>query len=423
MQVSVPSDRCEESNRCFGTFTQDLQKIVEWLKTCGIKRVVMESTGVYWISIFLMLQEAGMEALLVNAKEAQNVAGRKSDVSDADWLRFLGSCNMVKPCYQVEAVSRRLRVYNRLRMTATRDMARDMQHMLKSMEQMNIKLGSVLSDISGESGMKIIHAILGGERDGQRLAALASSRCKKSKQEIAMALEGTWDPEHLFGLRAAMDSYEFHRRQADACEREMETFLNSYPMESVIDGKDKPLERSGKQVTRKSRVCFDVEAAAYLMYKVNLMLIPGVSHLTLLTFMSELGPNFVSKFATPEKFCRWLNLTPDDKVTGGAVKSSKVPKRKNPVGQALRQCALCVQRREVPLGQYYRRMKGRLGPAQAVVATAHKIAKIIYLMVQRGEEYREEYMAKSEKAVLEKKLAKLEKHRQYLEKQLTKVAG
>lgn len=421
MQVSVPEDRCPDSNRCFKTFTVNLKEIVSWLKECGIKRVVMESTCIYWVNIFLMLQEEGMEALLVNAREVKNMAGRKTDVCDADWLRFLGSCNLIKPCYQVDAVSRRLREYVRMRNLRVRDMARELNRIQKSMEQMNIKLGSVISDIAGVSGMKIIHAILAGERDPRILASLASNHCKKSKEEIALALDGTWNPEHLFSLRQALDTYEFFKKQVEDCDAEMETFLNSYPMESAVEVQARPLQRSNKQISKKNKISYDVEEYAYRMFGVNLMRIPGVSHGTLLTLISELGPGFTDKFPSASKFCRWCNLTPVDKVTGGEIKSSNVPKRKNLVGQAFRQCTITLQHNDSPLGHYYRRIRSRLGGAQAVVATAHKIAEIVYLMVKRQEEYRGEITAKSETELLSEKIARLEKTKQRLERQRDKL--
>lgn len=421
MQVSVPADRCEDSNRCYKTFTKDLIEIVNWLSECGIKRVVMESTGVYWVNIFLMLQEAGIEALLVNARDVKNLAGKKTDVCDADWLRFLGSCDLIKPCYQVEAISRRLREYSRLRNVKVRDMSRELNRMQKSMEQMNVKLGSVVSDIDGVSGMRIIRAILDGVRDPVQLAALANDKCKTPKEQIALALEGTWDPEHIFSLRQAFETYEFLKKQIESCDTEMQIFIDSYQIEDLVDEKARPLSRAKKQKNRKNPIGFDIEFHAYKVFGVNLMKIPGINHSTLLTLLSELGPGFTDKFPTASKFCRWCNLTPVDKVTGGEIKSSNVPKRKNLVGQAFRQCAVSVQRKDVPLGFFYRRIKSRLGAAQAVVATAHKIAEIVYLMVSRQEEYREEISAKSEKEAINDKIAKLEKTRKYLENQLSKL--
>lgn len=408
MQVSVPQDRAQESNRSFGTFTCDLVSIKEWLISCGIRRVVMESTGVYWIPLFLMLQEAGFEVILVNARDVKNMSGRKTDVSDADWLRFLGSCNLIKPCYQIEAVSRRLRAYSRQRNCKIADMGREIQHMQKAMEQMNIKLAGVVSDIAGKSGTSIISAIIDGERNPRALALLADNRCKKDRQTIAKALEGTWDPEHLFTLRQAWETYLFLEKQVKECDAQMEIFLDSY--EFGVESQSKVEDvRSNKPVCKKNRIKADLEAHAFQMYGVNLMRIPGVSMSTLLTLMSELGPGFTDKFSTAGKFCKWCNVVPEDKVTGGRVVSSNLPKRANPVGQAFRQCAVTIQKSNTPLGQYFRRMKGRLGPAQAVVATAHKIAELTYILVSRRVEYNEEITAKSETEVTQKVIERLEK--------------
>lgn len=406
MQVSVPSDRSEDSNRAYATFTSDLRDLTEWLVSCGIKRVVMESTGIYWISIFLMLQEKGFETILVNAKDVKNMAGRKTDVSDADWLRFLGSCNLIKPCYQVDAVSRRLRSYSRLRNTKIKDLGREIQHMKKAMESMNIKLAGVISDIAGVGGTKIIKAILSGKRDPMELAALAD-KCKSDRETIAKSLEGTWDTEHMFALRQARETYEFLQGQIEQIDNEMAVFLDSYEISGVaVLPEDK---RSGKAVSKKNEIQMDVEQYAYGMFGVNLMRIGGVSKGTLLVLMSELGPDFCEKFLTPKKFSRWCNLAPEDKVTGGRLQSSKVPKRPNPVGQALRQAAVSVQRKDCPLGHYYRRMRSRLGPAQAVVATAHKMAEIIYLCVSRGVEYNPSVAISDENEILQKKIERTEK--------------
>lgn len=408
MQVSVPSDRCDDSNKSFSTFTQDIQAIKEWLVECDIKRVVMESTGIYWIPLFLLLQEANMEVVLVNAREVKNMSGRKTDVSDADWLRFLGSCGLIKPCYQTDAVSRRLKAYERQRNTKILDMGREIQHMQKAMEQMNIKLAGVISDIAGKSGRNIIAAILRGERDPMALAALADPRCAKPKEVIAKALEGTWDCEHLFSLKQAWDMYAFLEEQVRQCDAEIEIFLDSYEF-----GVERPYGieevRSDKPICKKNNIKADLEAYAFRMFGVNLMKLPGVSKSTLLVLMSELGPGFTDKFSTPGKFCKWCNLAPEDKITGGRVVSSTVPKRRNPVGQTFRQCAITLQKSNNPLGQYFRRMKSKLGPGQAVVATAHKIALLTYILVSRQIEYNPAITAKSETEITRNAISRLEK--------------
>ena len=411
MQVSVPEDRCSESNRCFGTFTKDLREIVSWLVECRIKRVVMESTGIYWIPLFLMLQEAGMEAILVNAKDVKNMSGRKTDVNDADWLRFLGSCNLIKPCFQIAAVARRLREFHRLRAAKVKDMSRELQHMQKAMEKMNIKLDSAISDIAGKSGMAIIRAILSGERDPEVLASMADDRCRSSKATIASSLEGTWDMEHMLSLRMSLETYDHLSSQVRVIDSEMELFLDSCQFSEAVDvtaGDLTPDKRAGKNKRYKNPINFDVELQSFLMYGVNLLRIPGIGDGTLMTLMAELGPDFTAKFSTSAKFCRWCNVTPNDNITGGREISSKIPKRPNPVGQALRQTAITLRNSKTPLGQYFRRMSSRLGPAQAVVATAHKIAEIIYLMVDRQVEYDANKMAASESDIVQKRIRSLE---------------
>lgn len=422
MQVSIPEDRCEESNRSFGTFTEDLREIVKWLRDNRIRRAVMESTGVYWIPLFLMLEESGIEALLVNARDVKNMSGRKTDVSDADWLRMLGSMDLITPCFQTAPGARRLRAYARQRRSKVTDMATTIQHMQKAMEQMNIKLSSVLSDITGKSGWAIIKAILKGERNPSALAELADGRCHNSKETIAKALEGTWDVEHLLSLRQAVETYEFLQKQVAECDAEIQVFLDSYEMNCPQVSKDgmgnefKRAEKTVKASDAKNGFDIDLEQYAFNIYGVNLMSIPGVGYGTLMVIMSELGPDFITKFKTAAKFCRWCNLSPKDEITGGRVVSSKVPKRPNPVGQAFRQCAVTIRKKKGPLGDFYRRMAGRLGPAQAVVATAHKIAELVYLLVSRQQDYNPDIAKKdlsnaNDKRIkyYEKRLAELKK--------------
>lgn len=419
MQVSVPEDRCQESNRSYGTFTRDLREIVDWLLKCKIKRVVMESTGIYWISLFLMIQEAGIDAILVNAKDVKNMSGRKSDVSDADWLRFLGSCDLIKPCYQIASVARRLREFHRLRDTKVKDASREIQHMQKAMEKMNIKLDNVISHIDGKSGMAIIKAILAGKRDPEYLASLADYRCRNDKKTIAASLEGTWDLEHLLSLRMAVETYEYLLSQISRIDKEMEIFLDSYQLSETADVTAADLtedKRADKAKRYKNPIKFDVELQAFLMFGVNLSRIPGIGDGALMTLMAELGPDFTEKFSTASKFCKWCNLVPNDNITGGKIISSNIPRRPNPVGQALRQAAITLRSSKAPLGQYFRRMSSRLGPAQAVVATAHKIAEIIYLMVDRHVEYDDTKTCTSESEIVEKRIRVLEKKLEKLKK-------
>ncbi len=411
----MPEDRCEQSNRSFGTFTQDLREIVRWLKENHIQRAVMESTGVYWIPLFLMLEESGIEAFLVNARDVKNMSGRKTDVSDADWLRTLGAMDLITPCFQTSSGARRLRSYARQRQSKVVNMAVAIQQMQKAMEQMNIKLSSVLSDITGKSGWAIIKAILKGERNPRSLAALADRRCQNPQETIAKSLEGTWDMEHLLSLKQAVETYEFLQKQVAECDSEIKVFLDSYEMSSPTISSDDPkkgltrAKKSERPSSTKNGFDIDLEQYAFNIYGVNLMSIPGVGYGTLMVIMSELGPDFVSKFKTVRKFCRWCNLSPKDDITGGRVVSSKVPKRPNPVGQAFRQCAVTLRKKKGSLGDFYRRMAGRLGPAQAVVATAHKIAELVYLLVSRQQDFDPEIAKKDMASANERRIKYYEK--------------
>lgn len=416
MQVCVPVDRDENSNRKFGVYTEDLNNIVEWLKSCHIDTVAMESTGVYWLPIFRVLKDSGFDVILVNASDVKNYSGRKTDASDAEWLMMLHSYGLLKPCFQPENIARTMRSLIRHRDNLIHSATREVLHLQKAMEQMNLKLDNVFSDILGKSGQAIIKAILDGERDPKKLSALADSRCKTSKEEIEKSLQATWDEEHLFEMKQSDSLYQTYQQLIMECDTKINEIATRYA--AMVDAPKVQLLRSEKRNAKKNLIGFDVEKAAYELWGVNVMRIPGMSRGSLMRLLGELGADFTEKFPTVKHFVSWANLVPNNKISGGALLSSKVPKKKNPVGIVFRQAANTLKAAKCPLGDYFRHMRAKGGYLQAMVATGKKLATIFYTMIQCKIEYDEDVYRKHRKAELQNKVLYLQKRLQRMELEL-----
>lgn len=416
MQVCVPVDRDENSNRKFGVYTEDLNNIVEWLKSCHIDTVAMESTGVYWLPIFRVLKDSGFDVILVNASDVKNYSGRKTDASDAEWLMMLHSYGLLKPCFQPENIARTMRSLIRHRDNLIHSATREVLHLQKAMEQMNLKLDNVFSDILGKSGQAIIKAILDGERDPKKLSALADSRCKTSKEEIEKSLQATWDEEHLFEMKQSDSLYQTYQQLIMECDTKINEIATRYA--AMVDAPKVQLLRSEKRNAKKNLIGFDVEKAAYELWGVNVMRIPGMSRGSLMRLLGELGADFTEKFPTVKHFVSWANLVPNNKISGGALLSSKVPKKKNPVGIVFRQAANTLKAAKCPLGDYFRHMRAKGGYLQAMVATGKKLATIFYTMIQCKIEYDEDVYRKHRKTELQNKVLYLQKRLQRMELEL-----
>ena len=351
--VAVPEGRSKEDVRCFNSFSRDLHKLAKWLKSCNVDTVAMESTGVYWYHLYTVLLDYNIEVYLVNAYHVKNVPGRKSDVSDARWIQQLHSFGLLRSCYQPDNLTRSLRNYVRHRKQLVRGMTREVQHMQKAMEQMNIKLSNVISDIQGKTGMNIIKCILDGERDPEALAVHKDPRIKSSKDTLIKSLEGIWREEQLFNLKQAWDHYYFLQGQLAECDKECETVIKS-----LSDDLVPPKEIHPNTKTRNSPN-FNVSKHLYNSLGVDVTKIYGLKSTTALTVFSETGPDLKSRFPTDKQFLSWLNLVPDNKITGGKVISSKVKRKKNIAGQAFRDAAATLWRSQNPLGEYLRRFAYR----------------------------------------------------------------
>jgi len=415
-QVCVPEDRDTAPNRRFEAYTCDLHSIAQWLKQCNIDTVAMEATGIYWVQLFMVLQEYGFDVVLCNAKHIKNIAEKKTDYVDASWIQLLHSYGLLRESFQPENQIRQLKDLMRHRERIIHSMSQDILRIQKALEMMNIKVHKVLSDIKGKSGLNILEAIISGERQPLVLAGLVHHSVKASKEEIIKSLEGNWNDAQLFILKQSFDSYRFALRQIEELDQSIEQLLLAYAHVSGEANNNKPIERASKRKLIQGNVLhFDAEQYSYDILGVNLTRIPGISSLTAVKLISELGRDFTEKFPSVKQFCSWLNVVPNNKKSAGKILSSKVPKRKNFAGQALRVAANTLCRSKCYLGDHFRRMQSKLGYIQAIVAVAHKLARIIYQMVKEKTEYDESIdRAKNVKLLdfkrksLQKRLAKIE---------------
>lgn len=421
MQVCVPEDRDGDNNRCFGSFTCDYEEIASWLKACGITTVAMESTGSYWVGLYFFLEEKGFDVLLANAKDVKNVSGKKTDEADAEWIMLMHSYGLLKPSFHPDAAARNIRELARHRDNMLRSASKEVQHMQKSLVLMNIKVDTVISDILGKSGKAIVEAILDGNHDPKSLARLADPRCKASREVIEKSLEGTWDSVHIFELKQAYDLYKYIHTQIAECEAEMDRMLNDYTDGCGTDMSG--FKSTNKRVAKKNAISFDAERHAFSMWGVNVMEMSGMSLGALTVLMGEIGSGFIEKFTSAKSFCRWCNLVPNNKISGGKLLSSKVPKLKNRVGQAFRQCANSVKNVKTGLGIYFRRQKSKGGHLQAIVATANKMARIFYTMVACKIPFDESKVGIDEKILLQRKIALAQRSLDKLNLRLSEAKG
>lgn len=379
--VAVPPGSCAESVREFGTFTHDLLAIADWLAQCQVTSVAMESTGVYWVPLYEVLEARGFAVKLVDARKVKNVTGRKSDVLDCQWLQQLESYGLLSAAFRPPEAIAVLRALTRQREMLIKSAASHIQHLQKALQQMNVRLDNVVSDITGVTGLRIIKAILKGERDVEKLAALRDGRCHATAEVIAASLVGNYRCEHLFALKQAVELFEFYQEKMRECEEEIEAYLKTLPHQR--EEEPPPLE---KGPSKSRRISFNVREEAYKLTGVDLFRITGMGAETVLRLLSEVGVD-MSRFRTEKHFASWLGLCPEKKVSGGKVLSTRTRASANRAAAAFRQAAVCVQASDSELGAYYRRMRSRMGGVKAVTATAHKLSRFYYRLLKTGEEY------------------------------------
>lgn len=392
MYVAVPPDRDANPVRVFNTFTCDLQALVGWLKECRIKTVAMESTGVYWIPLFQLLEDAGMRPCLVNARAMKNVPGRRTDWHDAQWLQYLHSVGLLRPAFRPEQAVCAIRSVWRQRAELVAMSSQHVQHMHKALTQMNLQIHHVISDITGVTGLAIVDAIIEGERDPGKLADLRNPGIKVDRQTIRESLVGDWRREHLFVLAQSRRMFQVYRKQIVACDREIESLLKS--IEPRVDPEQTPPPTNGKQAAKTKRagsITFDYRTEAYKVFGIDVTRIPGIDGIAMALF-SEIGRD-LSRFPTKAHFASWLGLCPDNDKSGGRVLWTGVRHIQQRAGQLFRLAAHSLHRHHSRIGDFLRRMKSKLGPKAATTATAHKLAGIFYTLVTQQIEYDESIQA------------------------------
>lgn len=403
--VAVPEGRDEEFVKEFSNFTCDLARISDWLKRCEVDTVAMESTGVYWIPLYDYLEEQGFEVKLVDARHVKNVSGRKTDILDCQWIQKLHTYGLLSGAFRPPEYICALRTLNRHRENLIRYASTHILHMQKAMDLMNLHLHNVISDITGATGMAIIRAILGGERDPLKLAMHRDERCKSDQETIKKSLEGNYRSEHLFALKQAFELYEFYREKIVECDREIEKTLSS--LNAAVDIEKKPLAGERKRAG-KNQPNFNIRSMLYEKSGVDLTRVDGINESTALVVLSEIGFN-VEAWKTEKHFSSWLGLSPCNKITGGKVLKTKTKLCANKVAAALRLAAVNLARSQTALGAFHRRMIAKLGKAKAVTATAHKLARLIYSMIKNGMEYVDQGLEYYEQRYKERVLKNLQK--------------
>ena len=382
--VAVSPELSEEPVQTFQAFTSDLQRMADWLIVTGIKTVAMESTGVYWVAAYEVLESRGLEVILANAREARSVPGRKSDVNDAQWLQRLHACGLLRASFRPASDIAALRAYLRSRERHLDYAAAHIQHMQKALTFMNLQLHHVISDVTGATGMRIIRAIVAGERDPDKLALMRDRGCKATIETVRAALVGHYQPEHVFALTQALALYDFYQKCVGGGDVQIEQVLATLNAERQMP--EAPLPKPRHRTKQPNAVNFDVRTAMYQLAGTDLTQIHGIGPFLALRLVAECGTD-LSRWPTAKHFTSWLTLSPGCKISGGKVLSAHTRKTSNRLTVALRLAATTVGRTNTALGAFYRRLAARIGNAKAVTATARKIAILFYNAMRYGMDY------------------------------------
>ena len=390
--VSVPPERDPKPVQEFGSWTADLERMAEWLKTCGIKTVAMQSTGVYWYSAHNILEKHGIEVFVVNARDTRNLPGRKTDVQESQWLRKLHTYGLLRNSFIPPDEIRAVRTTWRMRERLVQDASRYVQHEQKTLTTMNVQLANVVSDIAGVTGQAIVRAILKGERDIYVLADLRDSHIIASREEIARSLEGNWQEDALFELQQAVDAYDFAQKQMGECDKKLEKYMTALPSRA-LPGSDTPkAEDAGKKKRKKNRKPkgnqphFDLRTELQRVNGVDLTTIEGIDVMIAQTILSEIGVD-MSRWKDENHFVSWAGLTPNKDVSGGKVIRHRSKRVKNRVGNALRMAANSLHRSESYLGARFRKLKGRRGAPKAIKGMARYLGCLVHRILTHGQEW------------------------------------
>ncbi len=384
--VAVPPKRDTEPVRRFGCTTGELRSMGGWLKQCGIRTVAMQSTGVYWIPVYDILEEIGLEVYLVNARDTRNLPGKKTDVQESQWLMKLHTYGLLRNSFRPTQEIRMMRNYWRQRNDLVQSAGRHIQRMQKVLTQMNVQLANVISDLSGVTGQAIIKAILDGARDPWELASLCHPRIKASEEEVASSLQGNWQNDLLFVLKQEQDGYEFCQKQMAECDARLEEYLKE--REDRSGGASLPEEKRKGRLNKKkgNAPTFNLREALFRMSGTDLTQIDGVDVMTATTILSEAGPD-MSKWATEDHFVSWLRLCPDNRISGGRVIGKGHLPTNNRLALAFKMAASTLRQSDTYLGAQFRRLRARLGAPVAIKAMAAKLARLVYRMLRYGMQY------------------------------------
>lgn len=382
--AAVPPELSDDPVQTFQSFTADIERMADWLVSLGITTVAMESTGVYWIPVFEILEDRGLTVILANARDCKSVPGRKSDVNDAQWLQRLHACGLLRASFRPTRDIAALRAYMRIRDRHLEYAAAHMQHMQKALTHMNLQLHHVISDISGVTGLKIVRAIVAGERDPDVLAAMRDVRCREGVQTIRAAMVGNYQPEHVFALAQALALFDFYQERVADCDAQIERTLQWLNADKVKP--EEPLAKPRCRTKQTNSLNFDVRPLLYQLTGMDLTQIHGIGPSVGLALIAECGTD-LSRWPTEKHFTSWLTLSPGCKISGGKVLSSHTRKSNNRIAARLRLVATAVGRTETALGAFYRRLAARIGKAKALTATARKIAILFYRAMRFGMRY------------------------------------
>jgi transposase len=400
--VAVPAGRDTVSVRMFDCFTGDLHTLANWLMKCGIKTVAMESTGVYWIALYEILESRGFQVCVVNARQAKNLPGRKTDVKDCQWLQQLHTYGLLTASFRPQAEIIILRRYLRHRETLVQEAATCIQRIQKALTEMNLQLANVISDISGATGLRILHAIVEGERDPRRLATLRDWRIKATPEEVADSLLGNWRDELIFVVEENLTLYEVYQEKIERCDRRIEQHLKSMPAQIEGDSNPLPKPRKGKR-PHGNAPAFDLRSELHRVTGTDLTQIDGINVVTAQAILADTGTD-MSAWRTEKHFVSWLGLCPDHRISGGKVLQRRTRRVVSRAATAFRLAANSLRRSQSALGAKFRRLQSRLGPPKAITAMAHHLARLFYRMVKHGSQYVDHGMAAYEARFKEQQL-------------------
>jgi transposase len=406
--VAVPPDRDAEPVRAFGCTTPDLHELARWLGECGVKTVALESTGVYWVPVVQVLESHGLETVLVDAQRVKTVPGRKSDVQDCQWLQRLHTYGLLAGAFRPAREIVVLRAYWRHRATLVEEASRHVLRMHKALEQMNLAIHKALSDLTGVSGMRIVRALVAGERDPEALVRLCHPGVKAAPKDLVKALTGDCRPEHVFALKQSLALYDAIQDLVAECDREIQGAVRALP-ERAPGAAPGPAPRT----PRKNQPRFDLRAELVRRTGVDLTRIDGIDAMTAFTVISECGID-MTRFRSEKAFASYLGLCPHNRITGGKIKGSRTKRTRQRAATALRVAAQSLHASKSALGAYHRRMRRRLDPAQAITATAHKLARLVYRMLRHGQEYVDRGMDVYERDLRERTVNNLKRKAKHL---------